>query len=187
MIRTTLAATALALTLTGCGAGALPPVPPAAPLTPITAAAAPIISAPTRVDIPKLDVADEIVPVGLAPDHTMAIPPVDRVGWYDRGPLPGEPGPALLAGHVNYQGTPGTLGRIGELTSGDLIHVTTQGGPVLTFVVYRVDHRPKSTFDAPLIFGDRPGSELVLVTCSGKVVNHSYSDNTIVSARLLGE
>ena len=186
MIRKSLTVVALALTLTGCGAGAAP-VPTPALLAPAAADRAPIISTPTRVDIPKLDVADEIVPVGLAPDRTMEIPPVDLVGWYDRGPLPGEPGPALLAGHVNYGGTPGTLGRIGELASGDLVHVTTQGGPVLTFVVYRVDHRPKSAFDADLIFGDRPGSELVLVTCSGRVVNHSYTDNTIVSARLLGE
>jgi sortase (surface protein transpeptidase) len=140
---------------------------------------------PARIDIPALGVTDELVPVGLAADRSMEIPPVDRVGWYELGVAPGEIGPAVLAGHRNYDGVPGSFQHIVDLRPGDHIAITGVDGASLIFEVYEVRSFPKSTFDYPFVFGDRDTADLVLVTCSGSVVGRSYLDNTAVAARVL--
>lgn len=171
------------LVLAGCGA---PPVMTEVPA--VTQPAAPPVAAPVSVSIPKLHVTDEVVPVGLAADDEMEVPAVDETGWYLHSPKPGEPGPAVLAGHVNWNGEPGALGHIGELKAGDRITVTDSTGTVRTFAVYDVVEIPKADYKTrtvPLVFGHRDTADLELVTCSGTVRNHEYSANTIVSARLV--
>jgi sortase (surface protein transpeptidase) len=175
------------LVLAGCGApvpGEASPQPVIVSEVPAAAVVEPILE-PVRVDIPALGVTDELVPVGLAPDRSMEIPPVDRVGFYKLGPVPGEVGPAVLAGHVNYQGVAGSFQRIGDLKPGDRITVTGRDGAALTFEVYDVTQFPKAAFRYDFVFGNRAAPELVLVTCSGTVVDHSYLDNTAVAARLV--
>lgn len=175
------------LVLAGCGA----PVPgEAAPASEPVVVPAPLaqldpIHDPARIDIPALRVTDELVPVGLAPDGSMAIPPVDVVGWYTEAVAPGEIGPAVLAGHRNYDGVPGSFQHIVDLRPGDHITITGAAGPQLIFEVYEVRSFPKAAFDYDFVFGDRDTADLLLVTCSGSVVDRSYLDNTAVAARLL--
>src|SRR5262245_10467889 len=59
-------------------------------------------SRPVRVDIPRLGVHAEVVNVGVR-RGSLEAPPLDRamsVGWYRLGPTPGEPGAAVVLGHV---------------------------------------------------------------------------------------
>lgn len=185
MIRKLITA-ALLLVLTACGTtvqGIAVGVPP---LETVEVAPPPAaIGEPTTVEIPALGVTDEVVPVGLNPDRTMQVPPVSEVGWYELGVGVGETGPAVLAGHVNYEGVAGSFGRIGELRAGDTITVTGTDGAAATFEVYDVTSFPKAQFNAALVYGDVPGPEIRLVTCSGSVVNRSYTDNTVVRGRLV--
>src|SRR5690606_24883458 len=61
-------------------------------------------SKPTRVSIASLGIRADIVEVGRADDGSIAPPvedPVNTVGWYGLGPTPGEPGTAVLVGHVD--------------------------------------------------------------------------------------
>ena len=177
---------ALLLALAACGdptsSTALPPTSTASavasPDHAVTAAPKPV-----HVDIPALRVAADIVPVGLDTDGEMVVPPVTQVGWYDLGPAPGELGPAVLAGHVNYDGVVGAFSRIGDLRAGDTITVTDGTGERLTFEVYDVLQFPKTRFDTAAVWANTPGPELRLITCSGRVVDHSYTDNTVVRAR----
>jgi sortase (surface protein transpeptidase) len=143
------------------------------------------IDTPEWIEIPRLGVVDDIVPVELAPDRTMSVPPVDSIGWYALGVLVGEPGPAVLPGHVNWDGVPGAFQRLSSLAPGDSILVRGDGDEQLQFEVYRIDTVAKAEFDTRLVYGDTDGPELRLVTCSGQVVNRSYLDNTVVSARLV--
>lgn len=136
-----------------------------------------------RVEIAKLGVVDDIVPVGIAKNGELEVPSVDRVGWFDESPVPGAIGPSILAGHVNYHGIPGSFARIGELTVGDLVVVTSSDNTKRTFKVYLVVDFPKSQFDKDLVYADRDDAELVLVTCSGTVQDGNYSDNTVALAR----
>jgi len=187
MIRRLLAAALMAALLTtGCAATISPPdqVPPAAETVGVPVPGR--FDHPSLVVIPALDVRDEIVPVRLNPDSTMEVPPVEVVGWYELGVKPGRPGPAVLAGHVNWDGVRGSFARIGELQPGDEIQLFDQDGDRLSFAVYDVVSFPKSQFDTKLVYGDTPGPELRLVTCSGPVVGNRYLDNTVVLARITG-
>jgi sortase (surface protein transpeptidase) len=138
------------------------------------------------VSIPALGVVDEVVPVGLNPDLTMQIPPVTAVGWYDLGPIPGQRGPSVLAGHVNYNGAQGAFARIGELKPGDAVLVTATNGAQVKFVIYDVIRYPKAAPNLQAAFGDTTVPELHLITCSGAVREHEYADNTVARARLAG-
>jgi sortase (surface protein transpeptidase) len=182
-VRARLVVVLAGLALAGCGA---PPVMTELPA--VTQPAAPPVAAPVSVSIPKLHITDEVVTVGLAADGEMEVPEVDETGWYEHSPMPGEIGPSLLVGHVNYDGVPGALGRIGELTVGDQITVTDSTGTTRTFAVYDVAEIPKAQYrerTVPLVFGHRTTADLELVTCSGPVTNHEYANNTIASARLV--
>lgn len=143
------------------------------------------LATPAQVEIPALGVVDELEPVGIASDGSMEIPPVDEVGWFVPGVPIGAVGPSVLAGHVNYDGTPGAFLHLGKLKPGDDIIVSGKGGRRLVFDVYEVREFPKTDFDAQFVFGDRDAPELVAVTCSGDVVDHSYTHNTAVAARLV--
>lgn len=160
-----------------------------APDVPITLQAGPVavasISKPVKVDIPALNISDDIVPVGLAADRTMEVPPVEHVGFYELGVHPGAQGPAVLAGHVNYKGVPGSFAHLGDLKPADRITVTGDDGAALTFEVYEVRDFSKTKFDYPFVFGNRNSADLLLVTCSGTVEDHNYSDNTAAAARLV--
>lgn len=171
------------LVLAGCGA---PPVMTEVPA--LTQPEAPPVAAPVSVSIPKLHVTDEVVPVGLAPDGEMEVPEVDETGYYEHSPMPGEIGPSLLASHVNYNGVAGAFAHIGDLDVGDQIVVTDSTGTERSFAVYSITVIPKAEYatrTVPLVFGKRATADLMLVTCSGKVTNHEYADNTIVGARLV--
>lgn len=175
------------LSLAACASPSPAPQPEPAP--PSVVMTTPIAE-PASVSIPALAITDEIVPVGIEPSGGMEVPPVDRVGWYNQSPYPGSPpaeiGPAILAGHVNWRGVAGTFAHIGRLKVDDTVEVTDTAGNAYIFVVYAVAQFKKVEFEAnvPLIFNPTPGPELRLVTCSGDVIDHEYTDNTVVSARL---
>lgn len=140
------------------------------------------------IAIPKLAVADEVVPVGLDSQGALEVPLVTEVGYYTGLPKPGENGngPALLAGHVNFAGKVGPFARIGELAAGDQVTVTDAAGVAHVFAVYAVVEFPKTQYGARIagLLADTATPEIRMVTCSGSVHNHEYSDNTVVSARL---
>jgi len=89
--------------------------------------------------IPAIGVHTTMINLGLGPDRTLQVPPltqagVKEAGWYDRGPAPGQVGPAVIAGHVDsYQG-PGVFFRLGALRPGDRIYVTRADGTVAVFM-----------------------------------------------------
>lgn len=190
MLRKALLAASV-LVLAGCAASAeVPSTYPAAPTAavpePPQVAAEPRkdpTAHPVRVEIAKLGVVDDIVPVGFAPNGELEVPSVDRVGWFDESPVPGAVGPSILAGHVNWHGIQGSFARIGELAKDDLVVVTSSDKTKRTFKVYLVVQFAKSRFDKDLVYADRDDAELVLVTCSGTVQDGNYSDNTVVLAR----
>jgi hypothetical protein len=62
-------------------------------------------SKPARVEIPALGVAQRTIELELAADGTMEVPVgPEPVGWFAESPTPGEIGPAVLAGHVTWNG-----------------------------------------------------------------------------------
>src|SRR5690606_18024872 len=139
-----------------------------------------------------------VVPVGLcetkAPPRCehgrgeMELPDVSETGWYNPdglGIAPGEHGRAVLASHVDWEGTPGAFKHLPDLKPGDAIRTVDAAGVEREWVVYDTHQIPKAQYrerTVPLLFGES-GTELALVTCSGDVSGGSYLDNTIVRAR----
>ncbi|MFU8873454.1 class F sortase [Micromonospora sp. SL4-19] len=147
-------------------------------------------SAPTTISIPKIGVNAEIMTLGLNPDGTVQVPPLEqamKAGWYSPGPSPGEVGNAVIIGHVDSAKIgPAVFFNLGSLQPGDTISVAREDGSTATFTVNEVKSYPKTAFPTELVYGpsDTPG--LRVVTCGGAFDQSasSYVDNVIAFATM---
>jgi LPXTG-site transpeptidase (sortase) family protein len=145
-------------------------------------------AAPARVTIGAIDLRANVVAVGTADDGTIAPPakdPVHTVGWYEHGPSPGEPGTAVLVGHVDTNDRAAVFQRLHELRAGERIEVRRNDRRIATFTVDSVESFPKTAFpaDRVLVHGDT--ARLALITCGGEWLGSAYADNVIVFAHLI--
>ena len=178
-----LVAAAALLTLTGCSA-AVAGTPTAAGDAGVEQTAAAVGG--LRIPAIGVDVA-QLVPLALDDQRQPEVPPEatpEVAGWYVLGPAPGDPGPAVILGHVGANGTPGVFYRLQELQAGDRITVDHNGQPV-EFEVYERQQASKDEFPRDRVFGSTAGAELRLVTCGGALnsAEHSFEDNIIIYAR----
>lgn len=145
-------------------------------------------SAPTRLQIPAIGVDSDLMELGLAADRTLQVPPSGfPAGWYTGAPTPGQLGPAIIAGHVDWGGQPGVFSDLHELTAGDSIAVARQDGSTARFRVERVERFAKDQFPTALVYADLDHAGLRLITCGGDFDQQarSYTDNVVVFARLV--
>lgn len=146
-------------------------------------------SRPVRLSIPALDVETRQMPaLGLDADGAMEVPDgAEPVGWYAESPTPGEIGPSVLAGHVNWRGAKGTFFELGRLRRGDKITVDRADGSTVEFRVTAVQQYPKDDFPTLEVYGNTAGPELRLITCGGEFDDSvsSYRDNIVVYAERL--
>jgi Sortase domain len=161
---------------------------------------------PTEITIPAIDATSTLVPLGLdVSTDELVPPPVDQpqqAGYY-AGPdpafdgdevLPGEVGPAVIAGHVDgvidgRDGHPGIFHRLHELRPGGEVYIIRDGASTLRFIVDRLERYPKDAFPTSRVYGDTDEPELRLITCGGDFdhARDSYRDNWVVYARLAEE
>lgn len=145
-------------------------------------------SVPVRLRVPMIGVDSGLTALGLQADGTLQVPVAGfPAGWYTGGPTPGEVGPAVLAGHVDWAGRPGVFARLQDLAVGAGITVDRADLSTARFVVTRVERLPKGAFPTDAVYGnlDHPG--LRLVTCGGSFDRnvHHYRDNIVVFADLV--
>ena len=100
------------------------------------------------------------------------------------GPTPGALGPAVIAGHVTWNGVPGVFHRLDTLRRGDQVMVTRDDGRIAVFTVTRVARFSKSRFPSQTVYGAIDHAGLRLITCGGVYAGNRYLDNVIVFARL---
>lgn len=142
---------------------------------------------PVRLIVPSIGVDSSVEPVGLLPDGTLQSPSAWGVaGWYAGGPRPGDPGPAVIEGHVDSVNGPAVFYRLADLRSGAAATIRTNNRRTLHFVVDAVRRYPKTKFPTAAVYGPTPLPELRLITCTGDFdwSAHSYLDNLVVSAHL---
>ncbi|MCZ2821074.1 class F sortase [Modestobacter sp. VKM Ac-2977] len=167
-------------------AAASAPVAAPVPASPTPALQLPP-SEPVRVQIPALGVRSQVMALGLERDGSMEVPPGGYpVGWYEGSPTPGQLGPAVLAGHVDWGGEPGAFHGLRELLPGDEIVVERADGTTVTFGVDAVEEHPKEAFPTDAVYADIGHAGLRLITCGGSFDEDTgdYTDNVIVFARL---
>ncbi|WP_197725392.1 class F sortase [Actinoplanes sp. OR16] len=145
-------------------------------------------SVPVRLEIPAVDLKTAVSGLGLRADGTLEVPPLKAdapAGWYRGSPTPGEPGAAVLTGHVDSaREGPAVFFRLRELDLGDTITVRRKDGSAATFEVYRVATYPKHAFPSDEVYGAVDRAELRLITCGGSFdrSSRSYRDNVVVYA-----
>jgi sortase (surface protein transpeptidase) len=150
-------------------------------------------SVPVTLAIPAIGVHATVIKLGLNPDRTLQVPPltpagVKQAGWYDRGPAPGQTGPAVIAGHVDsYQG-PGAFFRLGALRPGDQIDVTRADRTTAVFRINAVDEYTKTSFPTQQVYGPVTYAGLRLITCGGQFdyQTRHYRSNIVIYATLTG-
>ncbi|WP_439694120.1 class F sortase [Curtobacterium sp. SP.BCo] len=110
----------------------------------------------------------------------------DSAGWFSDGIVPGQVGPAVIAGHVDSPTAAAVFFRLDELVAGDEIHVAMSDGTTRTFTVDRSERAAKSAFPTSDVYGTAPTPQLRLITCDGTfdTATGHYTDNLIVFADL---
>ncbi|MFY1702605.1 class F sortase [Micromonospora sp. WMMA1923] len=147
---------------------------------------------PVRVTIPAIGVRAQVVPVAADAAGQLEVPPLDRptvAGWYRLGVSPGEPGNAVLVGHVDSRQTgPAVFFRLGQLRPGDTVEVARADGRSARFTVDGVASYPKEQFPSALVYGGDGTARLRLLTCGGRFddARRAYLDNTVVFATRVG-
>ncbi|GAB4001762.1 class F sortase [Nocardioides ultimimeridianus] len=162
------------------------------PVTQRVAAAAPAPSRsvrPVRLDIPRIDVATPLIRLGLTADRELEVPPLSHAGvagWYDLGPVPGDAGPAVLAGHVDSEDGPAVFYGLSALRPGDRLTVDRSDHRTAVFSVDRVTAFAKSRFPTRAVYGETHDAELRLITCGGTYdpTQGGYQSNVVVFAHL---
>lgn len=166
----------------------LPPVPP-----PGSVFATPLgFSQPVEIDIPDVGIHAHLMNVGLGSDGSVGVPPLDeaqKAAWYDKGPAPGQVGPAVVDAHVDSRQTAGFRGafyNLGEVQPGEEVRVTRADHVVTVFTVDSVQQTPKTKFPTSRVYGSVSYAALRLITCGGDFDDNtgSYVDNTIVYAHM---
>lgn len=140
---------------------------------------------PVRLTIPRIHVGSSLQRLGRAPDRTVQVPSRwDVAGWYAPGPRPGDPGSAVLLGHVDSTRGPAVFYRLRELRPGDEIDVARADGSSVRFVVQRTARYDKRRFPTDEVYYPTLAAALRLVTCGGQfdATTGHYRSNIIAFA-----
>lgn len=145
-------------------------------------------SVPVSITVPSIGVSSSLMNLGLNADGSLQVPPgAFPAGWYTGAPTPGELGPAIIVGHVDWSGHAGVFYRLRDLKPGAQINVTRADGSVAVFRVSSIQEFPKTAFPTTLVYGNTAYAGLRLVTCGGAFNSklHSYDDDIVAFAELV--
>lgn len=144
------------------------PTPTPEPAPTATPAPATRAGLPVRLRIPAIKVDAAVEQVGLTPEGAMDVPKeYANVGWFNQRARPGEPGNAVVAGHVDSKTGKAVFWDVKKLKPGDEIVVAGDDGVERRFVVESSELYKGQ--EAPLgrIFGPTSDTRLTLITCEG--------------------
>jgi LPXTG-site transpeptidase (sortase) family protein len=148
------------------------------------------VAMPVSLTIPAIGVKAKLITLGLASNGSLNTVPLDGqpqalddAGWYNGSSRPGAIGPAVIAGHINYNGA-GVFLNLDLLHAGDLVYVTRADGSTVEFRVTRLQSTLKTDFPTGGVYGATPDAELRVITCGGTFdpATGHYLSNTIVYA-----
>jgi LPXTG-site transpeptidase (sortase) family protein len=139
---------------------------------------------PTRLRVAAIGVDTALETLRTGPGGELTAPKnFAKAGWYAEGTLPGDTGPAVIAGHVDSRRGPAVFYKLRRLERGDRIEVV-RGGRTLSFTVTSTAWYPKDAFPTEEVYGPTPDRQLRLITCGGVFDQtlRSYKDNLVVYA-----
>jgi len=143
---------------------------------------------PTTVTIPAIGVNANVEQVGTNAAGNVGTPHTfGDVAWYMLGPKPGEPGNAIIDGHVNNAlTTAGVFEHLSDVKMGDSIVLSDGTGRTLVYTVTKTTDYTDSNAPLPDIFSTSGPSQLILITCDGQWLDsaHSFDQRLVVYASL---
>jgi len=149
----------------------------------------PSVTRPARLLIPRFGVDAQVLTLGVDAAGEMEVPrTASQVAWYNFSALPGRPGNAVMAAHVDYGGVLAVFYNLVNLRTSDVISVIA-GGKTLSYSVQQVYSVPSDHADLNGIIGAREGPEtLTLITCGGTFDRsvRAYDRRVIVVAHRVG-
>jgi len=155
---------------------------------------------PGRLRIPALGVDGPIMPVGVdryqametpGAGHPASDPIWNTAFWWKLGTVPGQPGNAVLAGHVDRSdGSHAIFWNLRQIQPGDHISITSQSGQTFTFRVTSVESftNPDGGPNDPVIqrvFGPASTANLNLITCYGSWISTEFNKRLVVFSTLI--
>ena len=142
---------------------------------------------PERLIIPVLGVDAPVTPVTVDDDGNMEAPhSAWDTTWYAPGPRPGEPGNAVIAGHVDFYGVgPAVFWSVRSLAPGAEVWVRGDNGSRRRFIVQAVEAYPRAEVPLHRVFGWADEINLNLISCAGDYdpVSRSYDQRIVVYTR----
>ncbi len=143
---------------------------------------------PASLSIPSLSVFAPVQILGINVKGNIATPSsFSATGWYRYGPEPGDPGIALIDGHVNNGlGLAGVFLNLYTIKNGADIYISDKNKNKLHFVVSAVYKVPYTSHLDDILAGESEKSQLAIVTCDGSWVENekTYNQRIVVLAEL---
>lgn len=143
------------------------------------------IAAPVSVNIPTLQIQQDLVELNVL-SGTLQVPTdYADVGWWRDGPSPGAPGSAVLVGHVDSPTAPAVFYELSSIHIGDQVYIRRADGTKAVFRVTDATLYPRESFPSSRVYREHGRSTLTLVTCGGSYDRAAgyYTDNLVVTAR----
>ena len=143
---------------------------------------------PTRVLIPALGIDTKLEKLVQDSRGVLGTPHyADEAGWFSKGVLPGQQGPAVIVGHVDTIQGPAIFANLSKLKPGNQIIVVMSTGKRYT---YRMDSSSvvkKALFPSKEVYGPTPDAQLRIITCNlpFDTVSHTYTNNLVIFATLI--
>ncbi|MFF7154767.1 class F sortase [Streptomyces sp. NPDC008139] len=156
----------------GGHAAAVAPAAPAAP--------------PVRIRIPGIGLDHPLIGLQVQQDGHLGVPEdPGQVGWWSDGPRPGDPGAAIVVGHVDSLTGPAAFYGLSTLRPGDPITVDRADHTHLDFTVRALRQYEKDAFPDDQVYATAGPPTLRLITCGGAYAGPEgggYLDNVVVYA-----
>lgn len=140
------------------------------------------------ISIPAISVKAKFVTLGLDKAGALQVPTTGTVaGWFSGAPTPGQMGPAVVVGHVDWNGKLGVFYHLKDLKKGAQIHITRADGRTVTYAVTQTLIVPKTSFPTERVYGDIDFAGIRLITCGGRFDSKlkRHVDNVIVFAKMV--
>ncbi len=146
-------------------------------------------SRPVRIEIPRLDVDEPVMRLGLAATGTAEVPPLanhNLAGWYDGSVTRGRKAPRSSWGTSIRSPGISVFFYIKTLRPGNKIEIVRANGSTAVSTVDGVQKVVKASFPTSDVYGNVGYPGLRLVTCGGpfNTATRQYLDNVVVYAHL---
>jgi sortase (surface protein transpeptidase) len=147
---------------------------------------------PRYLIIPSLNVFARVRSVGVDKTGAVGTPTnVFDTAWYNQSSLPGQPGAALIDGHVSSWKTNGVFYGLKNIKPGELVKVQRGDGKIFTFSVVKNQVYSYDSVDMTAVLSPiNPGLPgLNLITCTGKVIHgtNEFNQRIVIFTKLISQ